>query len=121
MIVAIVGTRAYTNQQHVWDMMNIIVQKYPNVIFISGDCDTGPDHYALEYCKQNGIDIIICGAGWIKYGKAGGSIRNKRIAEQMDVGVAFWDKKSPGTRSFIDAAKAVGKLDKVFIYDLLPL
>lgn len=46
---------------------------------------------------------------WSRDGKAGGPLRNATIAKIADRMVAFWDGKSRGTKSAIEAMQKLGK------------
>jgi hypothetical protein len=49
-----------------------------------------------------------------EYGKAGGPIRNRQMAEYADALIALWDGKSRGTLNMIQEMRRVGKPYKVF-------
>lgn len=56
------------------------------------------DHFTLpEGCE-------VPKADWGKYGKAAGPIRNQEIVNVSDIVIAFWNKKSRGTKDTIDKA-----------------
>ena len=75
--------------------------------------DTLGEKFALKY----GINIKYFPADWNKYGKSAGYKRNVEMAEyaKEDNGilVAFWDRKSKGTKHMIETAKHAGL--KVFV------
>lgn len=51
-----------------------------------------------------------------KYGKAGGPIRNRKMANYSDALIALWDGKSAGTKNMIEEAHKKSLL--VYIYML---
>lgn len=55
--------------------------------------------YALEK-----LGMKVLKADWGKYGKAAGPIRNQEIVNVSDIVIAFWNKKSRGTKDTIDKA-----------------
>jgi hypothetical protein len=50
------------------------------------------------------------------YGKAGGPIRNREMAEEADALIAFWDGQSRGTKDMIEVAKKKGLKVRVIMY-----
>lgn len=104
-IYAIVGTRTFGDYEklcntigHIQDMEHIV----------SGGA-TGTDSLAERYCREHNIPITIIRPEWSKYGKSAGPIRNRLIVEASDVVVAFWDYKSPGTKSTIRICEELNK------------
>jgi len=69
----------------------------------------GPDTFAEKYAIINQIPTKIFLPDWNKYGKSAGFIRNKQIVDYSDMVLAFWDRKSKGTKSTIDLAIKQGK------------
>ena len=62
-----------------------------------------------RYARENGYPIVRYSAEWDKYGKKAGPIRNKKMAEDCDIIICFWDGKSRGTKSMIYYANKYGK------------
>lgn len=54
---------------------------------------------------------------WDGLGKRAGYVRNAEMAEYADALLAFWDKKSKGTKHMIDTATKKGLHVKVVYYD----
>lgn len=69
----------------------------------------GVDAMAKKLAKELGITYTVFKPDWKQFGRAAGPIRNKSIIEHADVVHAFWDGKSPGTKSSVGIAN---KLDK---------
>jgi hypothetical protein len=105
MKVAIVGTRSFMNRDLMFGKLDSI-GKIDRIY--TGDAK-GADTLAVEYAKANNIPYEVFYADWEKYGRAAGPIRNKDIVANADLVIAFWDGKSPGTKSSIDIAKRTGK------------
>lgn len=90
----------------------------PNMEIVCGKA-RGADTLGEEFAKRYGIKIKYFPANWSAYGKSAGYIRNKEMAkyakEDNGVLIAFWDKKSKGTKHMIDLANSSGL--KVFVYN----
>jgi len=71
---------------------------------VSG-CATGIDSLGERWAKANGIPIRRFPADWSQHGKAAGPIRNRQMADYADALIAFWDRKSKGTKKMIETAK----------------
>lgn len=68
----------------------------------------GADRMAYRFAKKHNITTKRENAEWNKYGNAAGPIRNKKMAEQGDVLIAFWDGQSSGTKNMIEEAEKKG-------------
>ncbi len=77
------------------------------IVVVSGKA-RGADSLGERYAKERGYKISSHPADWDTYGKAAGYIRNKEMAEEADVLMAFWDGKSRGTMHMINLAKEKG-------------
>lgn len=66
---------------------------------------SGVDACVLAYARKNDIKYDIFYAQWRKYLKAAGPIRNKDMVHEADMLLAFWDGRSAGTESAINAAR----------------
>ena len=75
-----------------------------NDILVNGGCPTGVDAIALHYAVNRHAVHQVFHADWDTHGKAAGPIRNREMAANADVLIAFWDGKSRGTKSMIDEA-----------------
>ena len=72
-------------------------------VIISGHA-RGADALGERFAKEYNIPLKLFPADWNKYGKSAGYIRNKEMADNADVLVAFWDGKSRGTKNMINIA-----------------
>lgn len=70
----------------------------------------GIDECAAKYAKKQGIKLVEILPDYKKYGKAAPVLRNKTIADESDIVIAFWDGHSKGTRSIIDYCKKTNKI-----------
>ena len=79
----------------------------------------GANTLGEKFAKNYGIKVKYFPADWNSLGKSAGYKRNKQMAEyakeKNGVLIAFWDKKSKGTKHMIDLANSNGL--KVFVYN----
>ena len=116
MKLAVVGSRAYTDQEIVFFFLEEYVKVFGDSLeFVSGGCPRGPDHFAEIFAESYNLPIKIFPAEWNKHGKAAGFIRNSDIVDYSDEVIAFWDRKSHGTKDTIKKAESQGK--QVIIVD----
>jgi glycerophosphoryl diester phosphodiesterase len=76
----------------------------------------GVDTLGLRWAKSRSIPVKLFPAGWDKYGKRAGYLRNQEMAKYADALIAVWNGESKGTRHMIEIAKKE-KL-QVFVYDV---
>lgn len=108
MILAIVGSRTFTNynklKQSITDNFDITTITQ----IISGGA-IGADTLGERFAIENNIETIILKPEWDKYGKSAGYRRNKDIIDKCDTVIAFWNGKSPGTQHSINIATKLNK------------
>lgn len=104
--IGVAGSRRRDSQED----YNLLVQTLecillPNDELVSGGCTQGADRFAELFAREHGIRITVLNADWNKYGKAAGPIRNKWIAEMVDVLIALpASDRTGGTESTIAEA-----------------
>lgn len=84
------------------------IKKENKIIIVSGGC-SGADLIGEKYARENGYRLEVYRAEWDKYGRAAGPKRNMEMAKVGDYVICFWDGKSKGTKSMIEAAKKLSK------------
>jgi hypothetical protein len=108
--LVVAGTRYYSNYALVASKLDAYLadklDKY-NVTIICGDAQ-GADAMGLAYASNHGLKVEHFPAEWGKFGNAAGPIRNKKMAQNADAVIVFWDGKSPGTKNMIKNAKMEG-------------
>lgn len=118
--IAVIGSRGF----HDYGMFVIEFEKFlkendildDNYIIISGAAK-GADSLGRQYAYYNNIEIIEFTPDWNTYGKSAGFIRNNLIWENADIGIAFWDGQSTGTKhSFKIVCSEPKKLLKIINY-----
>ncbi|QQS32986.1 MAG: hypothetical protein IPM50_15290 [Acidobacteriota bacterium] len=68
----------------------------------------GVDTLARLYAQSNGIEFTESLAGWDRYGKRAGFLRNCVMVGAADAVIAVWDGESRGTKHSIDYARLQG-------------
>lgn len=68
----------------------------------------GPDSIAIDWARYFGYPYKIFYPDW-SIGKHAGLLRNDKMAEYVDFGIAFWDGESKGTEYTINKMKKLGK------------
>ncbi|SIP85845.1 Conserved protein mycobacteriophage D29, Gp61 (DUF2493) [Pacmanvirus A23] len=112
MKVAVMGSRTFDN----YELLCIELDKLEITEIISGGA-FGADSLAEQYAGDCDLPTTIFKPDWDRYGrKLAGIIRNSDIVANCDILIAFWDRKSNGTRDSINKAKAANKLYKIVIF-----
>lgn len=114
MVVAIVGSRDFPSQQLV---QRWIAEHLPPGITIISGAARGVDTWAIQAARAQGFATKEFPAQWEKYGKRAGFMRNTELAESADWVVAFWDRRSKGTRDTIIKAHEMNKVVTVVYPD----
>ncbi|WBQ32469.1 hypothetical protein [Erwinia phage Kuerle] len=93
---------------------------------IHSDCELvcgmarGADMTAYACFKDIGNTIHEYWADWDGLGKRAGFVRNTEMAQVADIGVAFWDGSSRGTKHMIDTLDRLNKPCYVVRYAVKP-
>ena len=74
----------------------------------------GADRFGYDWGMLNNVTIKPYYPEW-RNGRSAGNVRNGVMAEYADGLIAFWDRKSPGTKDMIKKAKKQGLL--IAVYD----
>lgn len=113
-IVAIVGSRYYTN----YDTIERIVDGLhlsPTCI-VSGGA-RGVDTLAERYAQNRNIPCQVFTPDWKRFGKGAGIMRNTDIVASVNVIVAFPSKDSKGTFDTINKARKKGIIVHIHYVD----
>ena len=111
--IAVVGSRGFDDYELFKAIMDEYLAGFDQVSFVSGGA-AGSDSLAEKYAEEKGIEVTIFKPEWKRYGRRAGYMRNARIWEEADAGIAFWDGESKGTQHSFKLAKKLGKELKVF-------
>ena len=119
-VIGIVGSRSRNSV----DDYNLVVNKLIEIVRLnnieyfmicSGGASTGADDFAKHIAEKSEVPLLLFLPNWENRGKAGGPLRNKKIAENSDYLIACWDKKSRGTSSCIGFFKGFHGEERLFI------
>ena len=117
MKLLVTGSRNITDLEFVTNCLDTILVEGTNFNDIIQGGARGVDNLVKKYCLKRGIYYYTYSAEWDVYGKSAGPIRNNKMVEVCDGGIAIWDGKSKGTKQCMSALKNAGKLLEVFMYD----
>ena len=101
MKIAVVGSRSL-------EIKNIGNYLPDNTTEIISGGARGVDQCAREYALSNNIKLTEFKPDYSKYGRAAPIIRNKKIIENADIVLAFWDGSSRGTKFVIENCQKSG-------------
>lgn len=127
MRIGVIGGRDFDDYIRLQRVLNV----YPATVIVSGGA-TGADSLGARYADEKGIDKQIFPARWedltaepcviktrddgSQYNALAGHNRNTDIVNNCQLLVAFWDKKSTGTKDSLDKAHAVGRTTLIVYY-----
>jgi hypothetical protein len=110
MKLAVVGSRKFND----YTLLRKELSMYDNIEEIVSGGAKGADALAERYAREVlKIEPTVFRADWKRWGKRAGPLRNQKIWEYADQGIAFWDGFSPGTKDSIDWANFHRKKVKI--------
>ena len=112
MKLAIVGSRTFNDYELLKNEVNKLITEYNITEIVSGEAN-GADKLAERYARENELKLTVYYAQWHRYGKKAGYMRNDKIWQYADLGIAFWDGKSKGTQHSFKLAEKYKKELKV--------
>lgn len=117
--VIIAGGRDFNDFRLLSESCMYMLQNKRNVEVVSGTAN-GADKLGEQFANFAGHQLKQFPANWDVYGKRGGFVRNKEMAEYADALIVFWDGKSKGTGHMIDLAKKMNLKVKIVMYSNEP-
>lgn len=110
MRVLITGSREWTEREAVEEPLLAYYMFYgDNLVVVHGDCPTGADRIAKEFCDEMDIKQDPHPANWNRYGRSAGPLRNqKMVGLGADICLAYPLGKSQGTRGCMKLAREAG-------------
>lgn len=105
--VIIAGSRSFGDYDWLCDICDSILERLSEqheIVVLSGGAK-GSDTMGELYAKERGYIFKRFPPDWNRFGRAAGPIRNRDMADNADILIAFWDGKSLGTKSMIDIAE----------------
>lgn len=110
MNLGVVGSRSVLDLNLTWEAIRRFRSVHASVTSIVSGGASGPDTYAIQYAKANGLSFTEHLPDTDMYDKTTALFaRNTKIAASCDVLLAVWDGHSKGTLDTIKKAKALGK------------
>ena len=113
--VIIAGSRDFSNYDLLKEKCDYYLQNQKEIEIVSGVA-RGADTLGEKYAKEKGFPIKQFRADWFLFGRNAGFQRNIEMSEYADALIAFWDKKSSGTKHMIETAKKKSLPTKVVFY-----
>ncbi len=104
------GSRTINNKKDIYRVLDNIMAEFPTIDLILNGGAKGVDTIASEYAIEKNIKLKLIKPDWKRYGKYAGIKRNTQLVNECDVGIAFWDRKSRGTKDTIDKLYKANKL-----------
>lgn len=109
MKIAVVGSRKYTDFDKFQEALDKIIGTFDPrtpIMIISGGAK-GPDQMAQRWAKERDYDFVLFKPYHlidpnVEYSPKYFFTRNKQIADNADLVVAFWDGESSGTRHIVE-------------------
>jgi len=105
--IAVSGGLDYNNHHTVWNVLDTIHKKYPDMVLIHGGSKKGAEHIASLWAKNRDVTQIIFVPDWDKDKRAAPFKRNDRMLETMPAGCVVF----PGSGvqdNFTDKARQLG-------------
>ncbi len=118
MKVIVAGSRSINDQELLYDCLNSFHKETPITHIVCGGA-RGADTLGKQWAEDNQIPVIMLEAQWDRYGKPAGMIRNREMGDLADYLIAFWDRKSPGTKHMIEYMRSINKHGTVIYTDTL--
>ena len=112
--IVIFGSRDFTDYEYADKFISTFDDS--SIEIISG-CARGADKIGEQYALEHNVTLYKFPAEWNKYGKSAGFVRNNQMADFCDMGICFWDGKSPGTKHMIESLKKRNKICYIILYN----
>ena len=107
MRVLVTGGTTFSDWGLLCDTLGRLHDEHEISLLIHG-ASVGTDSLADYWAKLRGVESISCPPDWERYGRGGGSVRNRQMLsdQKSDLMVAF--PGDSGTRHMVDIAKKAG-------------
>ena len=116
--VIIAGSRNFCRYKLLQEKCDLVLaNKAPCVTILCGMA-RGADLLGKRYAEEKGYGVLPYPAEWDKHGRSAGYLRNKKMAENADALIAFWDGQSRGTEHMINLACKRNLEVRVFRYEI---
>jgi hypothetical protein len=108
--ILVCGGREYANRTRVYQILDAVKVKYPELLIIQGDC-RGADRMAGDWATSRKVPMEVYPALWEQHGKSAGPKRNQQMLDTgIDAGIAFHSNiaESRGTADMVRRLKKAG-------------
>ena len=106
MKVIVAGGRDFDNYGYLKLALDKIQENYGEITEVISGTAKGVDKLGERYALENDIPIKKFIPDWEGLGKKAGHVRNRQMGDYAEghngMLIAFWDKKSKGTKGMID-------------------
>lgn len=102
------GSRTFNDAAGLGSTLAKVYERFEGKIEIVSGGAKGADCLGEDYAVKNNVPFVRFPPWWKTLGKRAGMVRNLTMIWYGTHVVAFWDGKSTGTKSTIDAATAEG-------------
>jgi len=106
-LIAITGGPEYQDHRRIWDALDRVLAKHPDMVLLHGGTPSGVEHIAACWARTRTITAIIFRPDWSRHAKAAPFKRNDLLLEQLPAGVIHF----PGTgisANLADKARKMG-------------
>lgn len=107
MKLIVAGSRTILSERRVHELIGQCASVNNITEIVSGGC-RGPDQFAESWARQHGVPVKRFPYE-SQHGKAGGPLRNLKMAKYADALLAIWDGYSRGTQDMIRKMRALDK------------
>lgn len=105
--VAFTGGPAYNDHARIWDALDKVHAKHPDMVLLHGGTPTGAERIAACWAEARKVAQIAFRPDWTRHAKAAPFKRNDRMLELLPIGVIAF----PGggiNANLVDKAKVLG-------------
>jgi hypothetical protein len=106
MKLIIAGSRTFTDYQL---LCQTLAPERSRITQVLTGGARGTDQLGYRWAWKHAIRHQLFRADWERFGKSAGVRRNYQLAQAGDVLLAFWDRRSAGTRHMISCMQQLGK------------
>jgi len=114
MKVIVAGSRYFSDREVIEKAIDLSGFKITQIVHGGA---RGVDTVAGDIANDRKLELVVCDADWVAFGRSAGFRRNETMAVHADALVAVWDGKSPGTRHMIQQMRKRNKPVYIFRFD----
>jgi hypothetical protein len=86
-LIAITGGADYQDHRHIWDVLDRVHAKHPDMVLLHGGTPSGVEHIAACWARARAVTAIVFRPDWNSHAKAAPFKRNDLMLEQLPAGV----------------------------------